>query len=345
MARKKKVDPTMTGVITEMVPALQEALGDTPFKVIDMKCARCGNPMVLTATVQTCSIQCPKEDKMIDYKDYDPITGVGYAQHEGPNPEVNNAIEEARKKGSDTVVVKFSEADGSEFRGTIYLDNPNTIDVPGPMSREVDVGAVRIINAGVPANFAYKVMATGHRDFKEGTEKLVFMIMRDIFMFLAESKEKLLCISGGALGVDMMWARAAYSLEIPFRIVVPNKYEEIFIARPGKFNPAKTQAECVENLRKFRKMLDLAQSIERIGQQEDEYTPGDNNRRNHAMVKQSNAAVVVCKYHPHEVLRDKKLKGGTIDAIRKLHKEGFQDVFFIDWNNPDGYSMVNLQDA
>lgn len=286
----------------------------------------------------------------IDDPNYDPAT---YEETDvniySVNPEVNIAIDRARSIGLDQVVVKFSvgNRDGDDYaegRGTIYLDRPNIIDIPPPNSGEIDVGMVSIINAGVPS-YEYKLMATGHREPKTPEHvKILEDTMKSIIDLLKREHVRLTGVSGGALYVDTALARVFHRMGLPFLLVVPYKYEEIFIARMGNYNPAKSQAECVENLRKFRNMDKASKETIRIGKVKDKYTRGDTFLRNHAMVKMANAAIVVCKSHPHEVIRE-NLEGGTEDAIKKLHKEGFEDVFFIDWHNPEGYTMVNLQEA
>lgn len=167
-----------------------------------------------------------------------------------------------------------------------------------------------------------RIMVTGHTQISnEGLlmERLTLIMQDYINRF---GKERIIAVSGGALGADRLWALTAYKLDVPFEIYVPSGYEDVFIALE-RYNP-KPEEGRQKDLARFSRMLELASGVfDEFGnpREDGRYQRTANFKRNATMVRVSQYCVAVSKEDPRIVITHTK-SGGTFHAIREWKKAG-----------------------
>lgn len=176
----------------------------------------------------------------------------------------------------------------------------------------------------------HRIMVTGHTHVPNET------LLEDNFKFLLEEyintygKERIVAVSGGALGADKLWARAAYKMDVPYEVYVPTGYEHVFIALT-RYND-KPQDERVKDQANFKRMLELASAVyDENGNPRPEngrYARGANFVRNTTMVRKSQHYIAFCDTDPRQVIRTNR-NGGTYHCIREMKRLGVTSVRWI----------------
>jgi len=270
--------------------------------------------------------------------------------------------------GSHNKATRRTVHDGREF--IVCGNHPDSTDfatkgkslIPEPVQQEMNLPAANAEEAITTARDSLqesrtrkeemmdtptvKVMVTGHVDLPNQdaileTMKRLWSITRaDMYDYYGREVE-LVGITGMANGADRLWALACYESGIPFDGYVPPEYPEIFIRRPGKYNPLKTEEERELAYTRHYRMRDVARELIIVGERKDKYTRGDNFRRNEAMIRDADMYLCVSKMHPREVLK-KRPSGGTNHAIQKMANRQVGVITWIDPARPDELRNIDL---
>lgn len=184
------------------------------------------------------------------------------------------------------------------------------------------IKAFRETNHNIPV----RVMVTGHSRLRSNNN------IYDIFInLLRELKEEfeprgIIAVSGGSLGADQIWARAARDEGMPFELYVPCGYETVFIAKEKTNTGWVDRPNAEDLLERFHIMCSLAIGVfDERGRPRDmkaKYVPSTNWIRNQTMVDVSQVHIAVSNTDPRDVVKQRHSSGGTEDAILKIWKAG-----------------------
>lgn len=143
------------------------------------------------------------------------------------------------------------------------------------------------------------VMCTGHRPgsklIPEAAERGLSAVLSDL--------EAPRVISGGADGVDRLWARVAYKTSVPYDIWVPNGYQEHY--RLG---------EWFDRMCHFSDHIYLTQV--QMGEPDRAYSPTLNFTRNIQMIEAADDHVICSYVDPVELIKERR--GGTRHAAKEI---------------------------
>lgn len=152
-----------------------------------------------------------------------------------------------------------------------------------------------------------KIMATGHRPGKRIDKVQTLEAMQKFLIDIGNCH----VISGGADGVDRLWAKAAYLTGIPFDIYVPVGYQKNYNLGPW-----------------FDSMLDMANEVHFVGT--GKFVPRLNLVRNQRMVDEADICVICTDVHPEDLIKERR--GGTAHCARLIYKSK-KPIIWIDTIN------------
>lgn len=219
----------------------------------------------------------------------------------------------------------------------LAVEQPQLIKVPDTKRQEALARIKEQLNMPKPDNSPIRVMVTGHKILPN--EKHVQEVLSGILEEFINTygKHRIIAVCGGALGTDRQWALAAYKLDVPFEVYIPNGYEHVFIALPQYNN--KNAEDRAKDQANFAKMLELASAVyDEHGEPRPangRYVRGANMVRNTTMVNVSQHFIAVSTLDPKEVIAKPNLKGGTNDAIRKIKQAGVTEMIWVPANVTD----------
>lgn len=142
-------------------------------------------------------------------------------------------------------------------------------------------------------------MATGHRPGSKLNPEPTFEAM----VSLLSSSKNPEVVSGGADGVDRLWARAAFRLDVPYDVWVPNGYQKNY--QLGVW---------------FDHMCHHARNVHltqvQMGQPNLPFSPRLNFVRNVQMVEVAEDHIICSYKHPTELIKDPN--GGTRHCAKEI---------------------------
>lgn len=147
-----------------------------------------------------------------------------------------------------------------------------------------------------------RIMITGHRPGAKLVEDKVLPSMVEILETL-KAESTVTVISGGADGVDRLWARAAHQTGVPYELWLPASYYDHY-----KLSNKDWTSNIQWN----------AERIEHVGGMGAEFSIANNFVRNTAMIDTANMYVVCGYKHPRDLVKLKS--GGTVHATKELMK-------------------------
>ena len=161
-----------------------------------------------------------------------------------------------------------------------------------------------------PSCSTMKAMVTGHRPGYKLNEREALSGMEELLLRLwHETEDEVTVITGGADGVDRLWARTAMRLQTPFHLYVPRGYYKNY-----KLNGWPDR------------LIEAAEEVHWTQPEGVGFQPKFNHERNIQMVDAADIHVV-CSYMAPELLIKKDKKGGTRHCANEILKRKLDPIW------------------